>query len=63
MFSQSVAARNVGLAQKHEVVDVIAGVEQKPAHRAVGHNVVGYYDWAHMKVHKFLNIFHSLVER
>ena len=63
LLAQLVLARDVGLAKEHQVVDVVARLEEQAAHRAVGHLVVGNGNGAHVQPHEFLDVLHALVER
>ena len=58
-----VLARDVGLAQRHQVVDIVARVKEQPPHGAVGHLVLDQGDGTHVQAHEFFHIFHVLVER
>ena len=40
---------DVGMAQQHQVVDVVACIEQQPADSRVGHDVFGKHDGAEVK--------------
>ena len=63
LFALLVLARDVGLAKEHQVVDVVASLEEQAAHRAVGHLVVGNGNGAHVQPHELLDVLHALVER
>ena len=54
---------DVGLAEHHQVVDVVAGLKQQTAYGRVGHFLVGNDDGAHVQSHKLLHVFHLLVHR
>ena len=56
-----ILAGDIGLAQLHQVVDVVASLEEQASDSRVGHLVVREGDRAHMKAYHFLHIFHLLV--
>ena len=58
-----VLARDVGFAQRHQVVNVITRIKQQTAHGAVGHLVLNQGNGAHVQPDQLLHIFHVLVER
>ena len=57
-----VLAGDVGLAQRHEVVDVVASLEEQTAHGTVGHDVVGNSDGPHVQAYEFGHVLHAFVE-
>ena len=63
LLAHFVLARYVGLAQRHQVVDVVAGVVNQAAHGAVGHHLVGNHYRAHVQVNELPYVFHLRVER
>ena len=54
---------DVAFAQNHQVVDVVAGIEKHAAHCRVGNHVFHEGYRSHVHSHKFLHIFHLVVER
>ncbi len=58
----SVFRGDVGFAEGHQVVDIVAGLKEKSAHRRVGHHLFCQNDGTHVKVYHFLNILHFLIE-
>ena len=50
------------MTEQHEVVDVVAGLKKKTAHGRVGDDVFRQDDRPHVKLYKFLNVFHLLVQ-
>ena len=61
-FLHLVAARDVGLAQAHEVVDVVARLKKETTHGAVGHLVVGDDDGTHVQSYQLFYVLHALVK-
>lgn len=57
-----ILARDVGLAKKHEVVNVVSGVKKETTDGRVRHFIVSNVDGAHVEVYEFLHILHALVE-
>ena len=57
-----VFAGDVGLAEGHEVVDVVAGIEKEASDGRVGDFVFGQDDGAEVEEDQFLDIFHVAVE-
>lgn len=57
-----VFAGNVGFAQKHQVVNVVARLKQESPYGAVGDVVGGNYDRAHVQIDEFIDVFHTLVK-
>ena len=51
------------MAEQHQVVDVVAGVEKQPPDGGVGDDVLCEHDGAEVEQHQFLHIFHLLIER
>ena len=58
-----VLAGDVGLAQGHQVIDVVSGIKEEATHGTVGHLVLNKGDGTHVQAHEFLHIFHVVVER
>ena len=58
-----VLAGDVGFAEEHEVVYVIACLKEEAADGAVGDLVIGDGDGAHVQRHQLLHILHPLVHR
>ena len=54
---------DVGMAEQHQVVDVVARVEKEPPYSGVRHDVLGEDDGAEVEQHQLLHVFHLLVER
>ena len=53
----------VGACKGHEVVDVVAGVEEEPAHGGIRDFVVYQRNGAHVQPDELLDIFQFLVQR
>ena len=58
-----VLAGDVRLAERHQVVDVVARIVQQTAHGRVGHLAVGNHLWSHVQVNQLLHIFHLGTQR
>ena len=52
---------DVRFAEQHQVVNVVARLEEQTAHGTVRHNVVGYHDGAHVQPHELLHVLHLFV--
>ena len=58
-----VLARDVGLAEEHQVVDVVARIEEEAADGRVGNALISKNYRAHVEAHHLLHVFHLLVHR
>ena len=50
------------MAEQHQVIDVVARLEEETAHGRVGDDILGEDDGTHVELHELLDIFHLLVE-
>ena len=53
---------DVGVAQEHQVIDVVAGVEEEAPHRRVRNLVVDEGYRTQVQAHELLDVFHLLVQ-
>ena len=58
-----VLRRDVSLAQEHQVVDVVAGLEEEASHGRIGNLFVGDGDGTHVQRDELLDVFHAIVQR
>ena len=58
-----VACGDVGVAEEHEVVDVVASLEEEASHGAVGDDVLGKDDGAHVEHDELLDVAHLFAQR
>ena len=58
-----VLARDVGFTERHEVIDVLPGLEEQTAHGTVRHLLIGNDDGAHVQTDKFLDVLHPVIKR
>ena len=61
LLAHLVLRGDVGLAQHHQVIDVVARLEEQAAYGAIGDLLVGNDDGAHVKPYELLHILHLLV--
>ena len=57
-----VARGDVGVAEEHEVVDVVAGLEEEAAHSAVGDHLFGQHYGAHVQHDQLLHVAHLFAQ-
>ena len=58
----SVFGGNIRFAKKHQIVYVIAGIEQESSYGRVGNDFFGEDDRSHVQSYEFLYVFHLLIE-
>ena len=51
-----IAGGDVGIAEEHEVVDVVAGLEEEATHGAVGDHILGEDDGSHVEHDEFFHV-------
>ena len=63
LLTLHVLGSDIGLAQGHKVVYVIACLKQKAAYSRVRHHIIGYHNGTHVQAHELLYILHFLIHR
>ena len=63
LLSSLVLAGDIGLAESHQVVDIITCITEQSTNGTVSHLFVGNDDWTHMQLHQFLHILHLRIQR
>ena len=63
LFLHLVLAGDIGLAEQHQIVDVVAGIVQQTAYGTVRHLAVGNDLWPHVQVDELLYIAHLVAHR
>ena len=61
-FTFSLFGGNIRFAKKHQIVYVIAGIEQESSYGRVGNDFFGEDDRSHVQSYEFLYVFHLLIE-
>ena len=63
LLTHLVLARDVRLAERHQVVDVVAGIVHQSSDGTIGDLLVGNGDGSHVQVDEFLHVFHLGIKR
>ena len=63
LLAHLVLAGDISLAERHQVVDVIAGIIQQAANGTVGNLLISNHNRTHVEFYQFLHILHLRIHR